>query len=86
MPEDLEALCPSCHKKADGERKAAWAKQWAKWEDERAEERDWNRFNGWMKARHDENWSDHLSSDEVAEEREKFREMCARKREEKENQ
>ena len=39
-----------------------------------------------MKTRHDENWSDHLSSDEVAEEREKFREMCARKREEKENQ
>jgi hypothetical protein len=61
LPDDLLALCLSCHRAADRERRAAWREQLEKWRDEAEERRkDWIYFrvDSYMRRVYGDGWEE----------------------------
>ena len=77
LPEDLLALCRSCHDIADEERKKAWARQLAKWEVERMDALDNARFHGWARAKYGEDFFNYADYDAIREAHEEYDEWCS---------
>lgn len=74
LPGDLLALCKPCHEKADAERRAAWERQFARWRMEAEEAHKEARFEGFLRAKFGDEFSDYASFEDIASAREDYEE------------
>jgi hypothetical protein len=65
LPEDLEALCPSCHVKADLHRERETSSNFEERQAEWAEELWEKRLDGWASAKYEFDWKAWRNADEV---------------------